>query len=82
MRRREPAAGPVTVELGPSSTALRPDIGSPCWSRAARTRALRNNGTGEPPADAVGLDPVIHRIEGGTLTLPLTDDHKLFPRAG
>ena len=82
MRRRDPAAGPVTVEL------------DPCFHRVAaghrlallvaggaHPRFLRNNGTGEPPADAVGLVPVIHRIRGGPLTLPLTDDHKLFPRA-
>ena len=83
MRRRDPAAGPVTVEL------------DPCFHRVAaghrlallvaggaHPRFLRNNGTGEPPADAIGLVPVIHRIEGGPLTLPLTDDHKLFARAG
>ena len=48
----------------------------------AHPRFLRNNGTGEPPADAVGLVPVLHRVRGGTLTLPITEDHKLFPRAG
>jgi uncharacterized protein len=82
MRRREPAAGPLAVEL------------DPCFHRVAaghrlallvaggaHPRFLRNNGTGEPPADAVGLVPVIHRVRGGTLTLPLTEDHKLFPPA-
>jgi len=80
MRRREPAVGPLAVEL------------DPCFHRVAaghrlallvaggaHPRFLRNNGTGEPPADAVGLVPVTHRIRGGTLTLPLTEDHKLFP---
>ena len=83
MRRREPAVGPLAVEL------------DPCFHRVAaghrlallvaggaHPRFLRNNGTGEPPADAVGLVPVTHRVRGGTLTLPLTDDHTLFPPTG
>jgi uncharacterized protein len=83
MRRREPAVGPLAVEL------------DPCFHRiaaghrlallvagGAHPRFLRNNGTGEPPADAVGLVPVTHHVRGGTLTLPLTEDHKLFPPAG
>ena len=74
MRRRDPAAGPVTVEL------------DPCFHRVAaghriallvaggaHPRFLRNNGTGEPPADATGLVPVIHRIQRGRLTLPVTE---------
>jgi len=83
MRRREPAAGPVTVELDPCFHRVAPGHRLALLvAGGAHPRFLRNNGTGEPPADAVGLVPVIHRIEGGTLTLPLTDDHKLFPRAG
>ena len=39
MRRREPAAGRSRWSWTRASTASRPDIGSPCWSRAARTRA-------------------------------------------
>ena len=39
----------------------------------AHRRFLRNNGTGQPPADAIGLVPVIHRIQGGLLTLPVTE---------
>jgi len=83
MLRRDPADGPVTLEL------------DPCFHRVAaghrlallvaggaHPRFLRNNGTGEPPADAVGLVPVTHRIRGGTLTLPLTEDHRLFPPTG
>jgi putative CocE/NonD family hydrolase len=83
MRRREPAVGPLAVEL------------DPCFHRVAaghrlallvaggaHPRFLRNNGTGEPPADAVGLVPVTHRVRGGTLTLPLTEDHTLFPPTG
>ena len=82
MRRRDPADGPVTIEL------------DPCFHRVAaghrlalvvaggaHPRFLRNNGTGEPPADAIGLVAVIHRIRGGLLTLPITDDHQLFHRA-
>ena len=83
MRRREPAAGPVTVELDPCFHRVAPGHRLALLvAGGAHPRFLRNNGTGEPPADAVGLVPVIHRIEGGTLTLPLTDDHKLFARAG
>jgi uncharacterized protein len=82
MRRREPATGPLTLEL------------DPCFHRVAaghrlallvaggaHPRFLRNNGTGEPPAEAVGLVPVTHRIRGGTLTLPVTEDHELFLRS-
>ena len=71
-----PRSGPITIEL------------DPCFHRVAaghrlallvaggaHPRFLRNNGTGEPPADAVGLVAVTHRIRGGTLTLPITDDH-------
>jgi putative CocE/NonD family hydrolase len=82
MRRREPAAGPLAVELDPCFHRLAPGhrlallVGG-----GAHPRFLRNNGTGEPPADATGLVPVIHRIGGGTLTVPLTEDHKLFPPA-
>ena len=83
MRRREPAAGPVTVELDPCFHRVAPGHRLALLvAGGAHPRFLRNNGTGEPPADAVGLVPVIHRIEGGTLTLPLTHDHKLFPLAG
>jgi putative CocE/NonD family hydrolase len=81
MRRREPAAGPLTVELDPCFHRVAPGHRLALLvAGGAHPRFLRNNGTGEPPADAVGLVPVIHRIGGGTLTLPLTDDHKLFPR--
>ena len=83
MRRRQPATGPLTVELDPCFHRVAPGHRLALLvAGGAHPRFLRNNGTGEPPADAVGLVPVIHRIEGGTLTLPLTDDHKLFPRAG
>ena len=78
-----PPTGPVTVELDPCFHRVAPGHRLALLvAGGAHPRFLRNNGTGEPPADAVGLVPVIHRIEGGTLTLPLTDDHKLFPRAG
>ena len=82
MRRRDPAAGPITVEL------------DPCFHRVAaghritllvaggaHPRFLRNNGTGEPPADATGLVPVIHRIRGGLLRLPVTETAELLHRA-
>ncbi len=82
MRRRDPAAGPITVEL------------DPCFHRVAaghritllvaggaHPRFLRNNGTGEPPADATGLVPVIHRIRGGLLRLPATEIAELLHRA-
>jgi putative CocE/NonD family hydrolase len=82
MRRRDPAAGPVTIDL------------DPCFHRVAaghrlallvaggaHPRFLRNNGTGEPPAEATGLVAVIHRIRGGVLTVPVTDDAKIFHRA-
>lgn len=40
MRRRDPADGPITIELDPcASTRSRPGTDSPSWSRAARTRA-------------------------------------------
>jgi putative CocE/NonD family hydrolase len=81
MRRREPAAGPLTVELDPCFHRFAPGHRLALLvAGGAHPRFLRNNGTGEPPADAVGLVPVIHRITGGTLMLPLTDDHQLFPR--
>jgi uncharacterized protein len=83
MRRREPAAGPLTVELDPCFHRVAPGHRLALLvAGGAHPRFLRNNGTGEPPADAVGLVPVVHRIGGGTLTLPLTEGHKLFPRAG
>ncbi len=81
MRRRDPPTGPVTVEL------------DPCFHRfaaghriallvagGAHPRFLRNNGTGEPPADATGLVPVIHRIRGGLLELPVTEIAELLHR--
>ncbi len=37
----------------------------------AHPRFQRNNGTGEPPADATGLRPVTHTIRGGTVTVPV-----------
>ena len=74
MRRRDPATGPVTVEL------------DPCFHRVAAGHRLsllvaggafprfpRNNGTGEPPAEATGLVPVIHHVRGGRIALPITD---------
>jgi uncharacterized protein len=81
MRRREPAAGSLTVELDPCFHRVAPGHRLALLvAGGAHPRFLRNNGTGEPPADAVGLVPVIHRIGGGALTLPLTDDHQHFPR--
>jgi putative CocE/NonD family hydrolase len=81
MRRRDPAAGPISLDL------------DPCFHRVAaghrlallvaggaHPRFLRNNGTGEPPADATGLVVVSHKIRRGFLTLPITKDHRLFHR--
>jgi predicted acyl esterase len=82
MRRRDPADGPITIELDPCfhwvAAGHRLAL---LVAGGAHPRFLRNNGTGEPPADAVGLVAVIHRIRGGLLTLPITDDHQLFHRA-
>ncbi len=74
MVRRDPADGPVTIEL------------DPCFHRVAAGHRLsllvaggahprfpRNNGTGEPPADATGLVPVDHHVRGGRLRLPITE---------
>ncbi len=74
MRRREPATGPVTVELDPCCHRLAAGHRLALLvAGGAHPRFLRNNGTGEPPADATGLVPVIHRIRGGQLTLPIID---------
>jgi uncharacterized protein len=83
MRRREPAEGQVSVEL------------DPCFHRVAAGHRLallvaggayprfrRNNGTGEPPADATGLVAVTHHVRGGALRLPITERDEVVPRPG
>ena len=83
MRRRDPADGPVTIELDPCFHRVAAGHRLALLiSGGAHPRFLRNNGTGEPPADAIGLVAVIHRIRGGLLTLPVTDDHQTFPPSG
>jgi putative CocE/NonD family hydrolase len=80
MLRRDPATGPVEITL------------DPCFHRVAAGHRLsllvaggayprfqRNNGTGEPPADATGLVPVVHHVRGGQLILPVTDHRELIP---
>jgi putative CocE/NonD family hydrolase len=82
MLRRDPATAPVEITL------------DPCFHRVAAGHRLsllvaggayprfqRNNGTGEPPADATGLVPVDHHVRGGQLVLPVTEYRQLPPRA-
>ncbi len=82
MLRRDPATGPVDITL------------DPCFHRIAAGHRLcllvaggayprfqRNNGTGEPPAEATGLVPVTHHVGAGTLTLPVTDRPRRVQRS-
>ncbi|HEY0814041.1 MAG TPA: CocE/NonD family hydrolase [Pseudonocardia sp.] len=87
MLRRAQATGPVEITL------------DPCYHRVAAGHRLsllvaggayprfqRNNGTGEPPADATGLVAVTHHVRGGRVALPIalstTRAERLTPERG
>lgn len=83
MLRRDQAVGPVAITLDPCFHRVAAGHRlSLLIAGGAHPRFQRNNGTGEPPADATGLVPVTHHVRGGRLTLPVTDCRALPPRAG